>query len=526
MDETYGKPFSNLALTYAYLEKYEEAVTLFKRSLELLTNNREKAISWNRLGKVYRHLKNYEQAVVAFQHADELEPECTEDSEDPGQMLYASSDPSGSFQVGPAPLPGSEDGCVPVLNQTPAEDVSVPVLNQTSVEDVSIPVLNQSSAEDVSVPVLNQVPAEPAIEGTKDGSTFTDLPQLEQDASNLPEATSLTAWLEVEPESVDGDWASIFSDEAETQFSIPETGELEQETLIPDEEVPGQIQHPGREESPEETVIPAAIEFVNWQPAEPVSFPHPSSEAVDPGGTKYQASRYAQDVAVDVLEVLPSASIIPVEKIQDAAIATEETPAPIESMDPLPGVNSQEAMDLEVQIEKYKRVVQINERNAAAWDALGTLYKSSGLYKEAILAHKQAISIEPSRASYYHHLGLDFAGAKRDEDAISAFQKVIELDPNHYLAHASLGGYYRKLGLNELAQKHIGKAMRNIYDNESEYNRACLEAISGNAEQAIALLQIALEKRQTYLEWVIHDPDLDFIRDDSRFKELISSYAG
>jgi tetratricopeptide (TPR) repeat protein len=148
------------------------------------------------------------------------------------------------------------------------------------------------------------------------------------------------------------------------------------------------------------------------------------------------------------------------------------------------------------------------------------------LYKEAILAHKQAISIEPSRASYYHHLGLDFAGAKRDEDAISAFQKVIELDPNHYLAHASLGGYYRKLGLNELAQKHIGKAMRNIYDNESEYNRACLEAISGNAEQAIALLQIALEKRQTYLEWVIHDPDLDFIRDDSRFKELISSYAG
>ena len=103
MDETYGKPFSNLALTYAYLEKYDEAVTLFKRSLELLTDNREKAISWNRLGKVYRHLKNYEQAVVAFQHADELEPECTEDSDDPGQMLYASSDPSGSSQVDPAP---------------------------------------------------------------------------------------------------------------------------------------------------------------------------------------------------------------------------------------------------------------------------------------------------------------------------------------------------------------------------------------------------------------------------------------
>jgi tetratricopeptide (TPR) repeat protein len=105
-----------------------------------------------------------------------------------------------------------------------------------------------------------------------------------------------------------------------------------------------------------------------------------------------------------------------------------------------------------------------------------------------------------------------------------SFQKVLELAPDHSLAHATLGGYYRKMGLDELAQKHLGKAMRNIYDSESEYNRACFEAIRGNVDQALELLRIALASKQTYAEWVLHDPDLDFIRDDPRFRKLVAEY--
>jgi tetratricopeptide (TPR) repeat protein len=181
--------------------------------------------------------------------------------------------------------------------------------------------------------------------------------------------------------------------------------------------------------------------------------------------------------------------------------------------------------NLNKEIAKYERVVKKNDRNASAWDALGTLYKSAGLYKESIQAYQQAISIDPNEASYHHHLGFAFAGAGREKEAIASFQKVVELDPDNYRVHASLGGYYRKLGLEELAQEHLGKAMRNIYASENEYSRACLDAICGNVDEAIDLLQIALEKKQTYVEWIIHDPDLDFIRDDARFKQLISNYT-
>src|SRR5512140_2991917 len=78
-DTGFGRPYSNLALTYVQQGKYEEAIDLYRRSIELLADNKEKAISWNRLGTVYRHLKDYSRAVVAFQQADELDQNTIDD---------------------------------------------------------------------------------------------------------------------------------------------------------------------------------------------------------------------------------------------------------------------------------------------------------------------------------------------------------------------------------------------------------------------------------------------------------------
>ena len=57
---------------------------------------------------------------------------------------------------------------------------------------------------------------------------------------------------------------------------------------------------------------------------------------------------------------------------------------------------------------------------------------------------------------------------------------------------------------------------------EKEYNRACFESISGNADQAFALLETALEKGQIQEAMLRSDPDLDFIRNDVRFEALLN----
>jgi tetratricopeptide (TPR) repeat protein len=77
LDRGFAWPYSNLALTYVQKGRFTEAILLYQRSIELFTSEKDKAISWNRLGNVYRRLNNYDSAIAAYQRADELDPENT-----------------------------------------------------------------------------------------------------------------------------------------------------------------------------------------------------------------------------------------------------------------------------------------------------------------------------------------------------------------------------------------------------------------------------------------------------------------
>jgi tetratricopeptide (TPR) repeat protein len=220
-------------------------------------------------------------------------------------------------------------------------------------------------------------------------------------------------------------------------------------------------------------------------------------------------------------EVITEAPDFSVPSITSPEAVQYETPVEL----PMVALSQHERTFLLADIEKFKRVLEINPRNAFAWDTIGGNYKTLGKYDDALHAFQQAVRLDPTKAFYFHHLGLVYAAVGRMDDAIAAFERVISIDPNHGLAHATLGGYYRKNGNEELAQKHIEKARNLLGADENEYNRACLEAICGNTERSLELLEIALKNRQTYVNWARDDPDLDFIRNDPRFHTLLTRYA-
>lgn len=187
-----------------------------------------------------------------------------------------------------------------------------------------------------------------------------------------------------------------------------------------------------------------------------------------------------------------------------------------------PGDNHEDLNQNAEAIAAYKKVTEINPKNARAWHTLGNLYRTSGRYREAAAAFEQAVSLDPDKEVFHYHLGLVHAAQKHYTDAIRAFQKVVELNPGYNLAHCTLAGYYRRLGQENEAKKHITIALPTMKD-ETEYNRACFEAICGNADQALALLRDALEKKQTSVDWVRRDPDFEFVHDDPRFKALVGT---
>lgn len=73
LDRQFAWPYSNLALVYVQKGRFAEAMLLYQRSIELFSNDKDKAISWNRLGNVYRRVNDYDNAINAYQRADELD---------------------------------------------------------------------------------------------------------------------------------------------------------------------------------------------------------------------------------------------------------------------------------------------------------------------------------------------------------------------------------------------------------------------------------------------------------------------
>jgi hypothetical protein len=81
------------------------------------------------------------------------------------------------------------------------------------------------------------------------------------------------------------------------------------------------------------------------------------------------------------------------------------------------------------------------------------------------------------------------------------------------------------MGQEDKAREHIEKARAMQPEEESDYNNACLEAICGNYDRALELLEVALQTKQTYVTWAQHDPDFFSLHNDQRFQTLLSAHA-
>jgi tetratricopeptide (TPR) repeat protein len=422
LDPDFGRPYSNLALAYVEKGRYIEAIELFRKSIDLLVDTREKVITMNRLGNAYRQLKDYNNAVAIYQKADELDPTRRDIQEDVVQ-----------------------DAQTPLTLSMPALDLRIAPFFQSSGGVDQLPTPNLDSDQ---IPIqTDEAICERAIDTPLPIPETSDVPEFDEMETDETLAFDVSDWFIPPPDPVKTNEPNWHLDDIETRIAEKNGGSSfsAAETIEPEE----------------------AVELDNQTLTEPES-------------VQYTQADY------------------PLIELSDGELAA-----------------------IENDIAKFTRVIQINPHNGMAWYTLGNLYKSIGRYKEAVFSYQQAIASDSTKAPYYYHLGLVLAAEKMHEDAIKAFLKVIEIDPNYSLAHATLGGHYRKMGLEDLAQYHIKKAMGKAFMDENEYNRACLEAICGNTDNAIDLLQVALSNKQTYVEWARRDPDLDFLRGDPRFQALI-----
>jgi tetratricopeptide (TPR) repeat protein len=548
----FGLAYSNLGLAYYSKGKYDDAVSLYQKCLELSRTDQEITVTWKRLGDAYQKMGDYEKALTAYKMGDEFE----------------SNPASGSELINPRP---NEMTILDLLDSAPKSETGTETTPETISTPLTIDLVVSESTEHILLP--NTELGEKDLMDTSQQATLppTTPPFLPDHNDTVVDNTSQESW-PVEFENPEADLESnsqtISSGEEEFgelnnwlhSLDINSAMDIQDYHNIKPDEVSSNpslknITQPVLETTPSRhsqnlmvDVTKAPPRALLTTPSDQWESPVPSNQ-ICPVQSTALMTRPPQQAVLELVQNPPSelfkswkmsekpehdpniwkGMLDVLEKNQaeqTSGFLSSDQSNCIGYENTSSEVQHQEIRKIDREladsIENYRKITDAAPANDKAWDTLGKLLKDAGDYSEAVAAFERAITLCPNKDLYCYHLGLVYAAQKRHDDAIQAFQKVIELNPGYILAHCALAGSYRRLGMELEAETHIKVALPRL-QAETEYNRACFEAICGNNDQAIELLKLALDKKQTSPEWVRGDPDLDFIRDDPRFKALVSS---
>jgi tetratricopeptide (TPR) repeat protein len=107
---------------------------------------------------------------------------------------------------------------------------------------------------------------------------------------------------------------------------------------------------------------------------------------------------------------------------------------------------------------------------------------------------------------------------------ISFYENLLKENPNFVEALIALGDAYTKRGCYEDGLKIDQRLVQLRPDDPTvHYNLACSYSLLKMAKPCLAVLKKAIQLGYRDFSFMKKDPDLDFIRRDPRYKELLLS---
>ncbi len=204
---------------------------------------------------------------------------------------------------------------------------------------------------------------------------------------------------------------------------------------------------------------------------------------------------------------------------------------------------------------EFKKAIELSPGYATAYQRYSTLLSIMGRHEESLKAIWKAQALDPVSPSINGGLGARLLYAHRYDEAIEQLHRALEMDPDLGLTHRYLGWAYQAKGHPEKAIDELRKA--SLLDARSELLASLAHgyAVAAHARQAESILKDLEERsRRAYVppyqfavvyaglgrkdrafEWLakschdrdVHfvsftfDPDLDNLRSDPRFQDLL-----
>ncbi len=210
-----------------------------------------------------------------------------------------------------------------------------------------------------------------------------------------------------------------------------------------------------------------------------------------------------------------------------------------------------------------RRALELDPGLAEAHASRATALSLLGRHAEAELAFEAAIRLDPGLFEAHYFYARDAFTQGELEKAISQYEAAIRVRPEDYQSPLLVGQIFEDLGRADearavrrrgvrIAEEHLrlrpddarafymganglvalGETVRGLEwadralaldpdDAMLLYNIACIKAMAGAREEALDCLERALRAGMQNRGWLEHDSNLDSIRSDPRFAELM-----
>lgn len=205
--------------------------------------------------------------------------------------------------------------------------------------------------------------------------------------------------------------------------------------------------------------------------------------------------------------------------------------------------------------EEFKRAFKFNPRYAIAHQRYAHYLLARGRFGQALVESSLALELEPYDPNCHLQLGWYYIYTRQYRQAIEQLRKTLALNPEFWPAHvlqgiafehnemfsdailalhraelleasplvsAVLGHIYAVSGKRDEAREVLHKIQEQSKQHYvPSYCMAVICAGLGEKDRAFEYLEKSYELRNQWLGWIKVDPELDTLRSDARFTELL-----
>ena len=191
------------------------------------------------------------------------------------------------------------------------------------------------------------------------------------------------------------------------------------------------------------------------------------------------------------------------------------------------------ALSLAGQVEEAERQFRIatslNPRLFEAHYLYARACLEQGRLADAARLFERAADVRPEDFASRALLSLALRGLGQEErarqagqDAVAVAARHLERTPDDVRALYMTGILLIRLDEPARGLEYLERALAlDPSDGGTLYNVACGYALAGRSDQALDVLERAIDLAVTNLDWIAHDPDWESLRDHPRFRALL-----